>query len=107
MLGLQTALSVVVLAMVRTGLLDWRGVARVLSERPADIGGLSDQGRPVAVGEPANLVVVDPDAEWTVRGAGLASISDNTPYEGMTLPARVVTTIARGTVTAHQGRIRR
>jgi dihydroorotase len=105
MLGLQTALSVVVLAMVRTGLLDWRGVARVMSERPADIGGLAEHGRPVAVGEPANLVLVDPDAVWTVRGAELASIAGNTPYEGMELPARVVTTIARGRVTAHDGRI--
>jgi dihydroorotase len=106
MLGLQTALSVVALAMVHTGLLDWRGVARVLSERPADIGGLSDQGRPIAVGEPANLALVDPDASWVVRGAELASIAGNTPYAGMTLPARVVTTISRGRVTAHDGRIR-
>jgi dihydroorotase len=106
MLGLQTALSVVVQTMVRPGLLDWRGVARVLSERPADIGGLSDQGRPIAVGEPANLAFVDPDATWTVRGAELASISANTPYEGMTLPGRVVTTVSRGRVTAHDGRTR-
>jgi dihydroorotase len=107
MLGLQTALSVVALTMVRSGLLDWRGVARVLAERPADIGGLADQGRPIAVGEPANLAVLDPVAEWTVRGAALASIADNTPYEGMTLPARVTTTVSRGRVTAHEGRIRR
>jgi dihydroorotase len=106
MLGLQTALSVVVLAMVRTGLLDWRGVARVMSERPADIGGLADQGRPIAVGEPANLALVDPDATWTVRGTELASIAGNTPYAGMELPARVVTTISRGRVTAHDGRVR-
>ena len=75
MLGLQTALSVVVETMVRPGLLDWRGVARVMSERPAEIGGLADQGRPIAAGEPANLTLVDPDAEWTVRGAELASIA--------------------------------
>jgi dihydroorotase len=106
MLGLQTALSVVVLAMVRTGLLDWRGVARVLSEAPAEIGRLPDQGRPIAVGEPANLALIDPAASWTVRGADLASIAANTPYEGMTLPATVVTTVARGRVTAHDGRIR-
>ena len=46
MLGLQTALSVVVHTMVEPGLLDWRGVARVLSERPAEIGGLPDHGPP-------------------------------------------------------------
>ncbi|MCP2166679.1 dihydroorotase [Goodfellowiella coeruleoviolacea] len=106
MLGLQTALSVVVHTMVRSGLLDWRGVARVMSERPAEIAGLPDQGRPIAVGEPANLVLVDPEATWTVRGAELASIAENTPYEGMDLPARVVCTVLRGRVTAHEGRIR-
>jgi len=106
MLGLQTALSVVAEAMVETGLLDWRGVARVMSERPAAIAGLPDQGRPLDVGEPANLVLVDPDASWTVRGADLASIAANTPYEGMTLPARVVTTVLRGRVTAHHGEVR-
>ena len=89
MLGLQTALSVVVETMVAPGLLSWRDVARVMSEAPAAIVGLPDQGRPLAVGEPANLTVVDPEATWTVQGTGLASRSDNTPYESMTLPATV------------------
>jgi dihydroorotase len=106
MLGLQTALSVVVATMVEPGLLDWRGVARVMSERPAEIAGLTDQGRPIAPGEPATLTLVDPAATWTVRGAELASIAANTPYEGMTLPGRVVTTLLRGRVTAHEGKVR-
>ena len=105
MLGLQTALSIVAETMVRTGLLDWRGVARVMSERPAEIGNLPDQGRPIAVGEPANLALVDPDAEWTVRGAELASLSANTPYEGMRLPAVVTATLLRGRITARDGKI--
>lgn len=103
MLGLQTALAVVVRAMVESGLLDWRGVARVLSERPAEIAGLSDQGRPIAEGEPANLVVVDPDATWTV--GELASIGRNTPYSGMEFTGRVSTTILRGRITAHEGKV--
>ena len=85
MLGLQTALSVVVETMVGPGLLTWRDVARVMSEAPARIVGLPDQGRPLEVGEPANLTVVDPDATWTVTGPALASRSDNTPYEDMEL----------------------
>jgi dihydroorotase len=100
MLGLETALSVVVLAMVEPGLLDWRGVARVLSERPAEIAGLPDQGRPVAVGEPATFALVDPDAVWTVRGDRLASKASNTPFEGMRLPAAVTATVLRGRITA-------
>ena len=105
MLGLQTALSVVVATMVEPGLLDWRGVARVMSERPAEIAGLPDHGRPLEVGEPANLTLVDPAATWTVRGAELASIAANTPYEGMELPGRVVMTMLRGRVTAHNGKV--
>jgi dihydroorotase len=105
MLGLQTALGVVVHAMVEPGLLDWRGVARVMSERPAEIAGLTDQGRPIAEGEVANLVLVDDQARWTVRGAELASMSYNTPYEGMELPGRVITTMLRGRITAHEGKV--
>jgi dihydroorotase len=105
MLGLQTALSVVVHTMVEPGLLDWRGVARVLSERPAAIGRLPDQGRPVAVGEPATFTLVDPDGVWTVRGEALASRATNTPYEGMRLPATVVATVLRGRITAREGKV--
>lgn len=106
MLGLQTALSIVVETMVRTGLLDWRGVARVMSERPAEIGRLADHGRPIAVGEPANLALVDPAANWVVRGAEFASVASNTPYEGMELPGVVTATLLRGRVTALDGKIR-
>lgn len=106
MLGLQTALSVVAATMLGTGLIDWRGVARVMSENPARIAGLDDQGRPLEVGEPANLVLVDPDATWTVAGAALASRSDNTPYETMTLPAVVTATLLRGRITARDGTAR-
>ncbi|HEX6404033.1 MAG TPA: dihydroorotase [Pseudonocardiaceae bacterium] len=105
MLGLQTALSVVVATMVRPGLLDWRGVARVMSERPARIGRATEQGRPIAVGEPATVILVDPGATWTVRGAQLASLADNTPYEGMELPGRVVVSMLRGRVTTEDGKV--
>ncbi|BBX51952.1 dihydroorotase [Mycolicibacterium poriferae] len=104
MLGLQTALSVVVETMVNPGLLTWRDVARVMSEAPAAIVGLPDQGRPLEVGEPANLTVIDPSATWTVHGPALASRSDNTPYEAMELPATVTATLLRGTVTARDGK---
>ncbi|RIJ77794.1 dihydroorotase [Nakamurella silvestris] len=103
MLGLQTALSVVIRTMVESDLLDWRGVAAVMSENPARIGGLAGHGRPIAVGEPANLVLVDPKATWTVRGADFASLSGNTPFEGMELPGRVVATFLRGRPTVRDG----
>ncbi|WP_433655944.1 dihydroorotase [Nocardia sp. CA-128927] len=104
MLGLETALSIIVQTMVEPGLLDWRGVAKVMSERPAEIVGLDEHGRPIEVGEPANLTLVDPDASWTVRAKELASISNNTPFEDMTFQARVTTTLLRGRVTAREGK---
>ncbi|MFE3793427.1 dihydroorotase [Nocardia tengchongensis] len=105
MLGLETALSIIVETMVNPGLLDWRGVARVMSENPARIVGLDDQGRPLAVGEPANLALIDPATEWTVEASELASIARNTPFQAMTLPAKVTATFLRGRLTARDGKI--
>lgn len=107
MLGLQTALPIVVDTLVNTGLLDWRGVARVMSERPAAIVGLADQGRPIAEGEIANLTIVDTDRAWMVHGNELASLSTNTPFEDMEMPVSIATTILRGVVTVDEGQVRR
>jgi dihydroorotase len=103
MLGLETALGVVALTMVETGLLDWAGVADRMSVRPAAIGRLADHGGDVVAGAAANLTLVDPAASWTVDPAALASKSRNTPFAGRTLPARVVATILRGRCTVESG----
>ena len=107
MLGLETALSVVQAAMIDTGLLEWAGVADRMSYRPARIGrcdtGPHAQGRPIAAGEPANLVLVDPAHTRTISGREMASLSHNTPFEGMKLPGRVVATFLRGRPTVLDG----
>lgn len=106
MLGLETALSIVQQTMVDTGLLDWAGVAERMSHAPARIGRVSDQhGRPIAVGEPANVVLYDPTARRTVDPAESASLSRNTPYRGMELPGRVVATFLRGRATVLDGKL--
>ena len=105
MLGLETALPIVAALMVETGAMTWRDLARVMSTRPAEIAGLTDQGRPIEVGEIANLAVVDPHSDWTVVGSELASLSTNTPYEGMTFAARVVGTVYRGRMTCSDGKV--
>ena len=96
MLGLETALAVVAETMVVTGLLDWAGVADRMSIAPARIGRLEGQGRPIAPGEPANLVLIDPAARTVVTASALASRSRNTPYAGLDLPTRIVATFLRG-----------
>jgi dihydroorotase len=107
MLGLETALGVVAKAMVSTGLLDWAGVVDRMSTAPARIAGLDGHGLGLTAGAPANVTLVDPDAPWTVDPHGLASLSVNTPYTGLELPARVVATFLRGTPTVLDGKARR
>jgi len=103
MLGLQTALPIVNETMVRTGLLDWAQVAARMSAVPAEIGRVSGHGRPIAVGEPANLTLFDPEAQWTVSAADMVSRSRNTPYAGMVLHGKVVSTWLRGRPTVLDG----
>ncbi|MDF1605621.1 dihydroorotase [Nocardioides sp. YIM 152315] len=106
MLGLETALSIVQQTMVDTGSLDWAGVAERMSHAPARIGRVSDRhGRPVAVGEPANVVLYDPAARRTIEPSESASLSRNTPYRGMELPGRVVATFLRGRATVLDGKL--
>ena len=104
MTGLETALSVVALTMVEPGRLSWRQVAERMSETPARIGRLDGHGRPLEVGEPANVVLVDPSARWVVDAAVGASRSRNTPFAGRDLPARVRATFLRGTPTVLDGK---
>ncbi|MDY5786161.1 dihydroorotase [Corynebacterium sp.] len=104
MLGLETSLSVISRVFIETGLADWRFVAKVMSERPAEILGLADQGRPISAGEPANLTLVNPESPWTAYGEDMASKASNTPYEGMHFTARVEMTMLRGTVTHSLGK---
>lgn len=109
MLGLETALGVLVDVAVRPGLLSWAQVAERTSFAPARIAGLAGpggHGRPMAIGEPANLVLVDPDASWTVDRDASRSLSRNNPWHGRTLPAPVVATVLRGECTAYRGRVR-
>jgi dihydroorotase len=108
MTGLETALSVVVQALTEGGRVDdadlWPLVADRMSVRPARIGRLAGQGRSLDVGSPANLVLVDPTARWTVDPRQSASRSRNTPFAERELPARVVATFLRGRPTVLDGK---
>jgi dihydroorotase len=103
MIGLETALSIVQQTMVDTGALDWDRVAEVMSANPARIGRATGHGRPLAVGEPAHVVLYDPSATRTIEPADTASLSRNTPYAGRELPGRVVATFLAGRATVLEG----
>jgi dihydroorotase len=105
MTGLETALSVVQHAMIETGLMTWADFARVTSTAAATIGRLSDQGRPIEAGEPANLILVDPAARWTVDPFQMATMGRNSPFKGRELPGKVVATFFRGHPTVLDGKL--
>jgi dihydroorotase len=105
MIGLETAFSVVSDVMVGSGLLDWAGVARVMSVAPARIAGLTGHGRPIAAGEPANITLVDPSATVTVDREASKSLSRNNPWHGRRLTGAVYATILRGCPTVLHGEL--
>lgn len=94
-IGLETAAAAVNTAM---GMPAADFFAR-MSIAPARIGGFERQGRALAEGSPANLVVFDPALEWTVDR--FQSKSQNSPFVGAVLTGRVVATIFEGRMT-HQ-----
>ena len=99
MLGLETALAVLLETMVEPGTLDWSGLAMRMSTAPARIAQLADQGRPLTAGEPANLVLVDPQARAVVDRNASSSLSRNNPWHGRDLPDPVVLTFWAGRKT--------
>ncbi|GHD01997.1 dihydroorotase [Zhihengliuella salsuginis] len=105
MTGLETALSVVQHTMIETGMMTWADFARVTSTTPAEIGLVADQGRPLAVGEPANITLVDADARWTVDPEAMATMGRNSPFSGLELPGRVRATFFHGTATVLDGEL--
>ena len=99
MLGLETALSIVIATMVEPGLLTWRGVAERMSSAPARIGRVREQGHDLVVGAVANVIAVDPSAVRSLTATDLASKSRNTPYVGMQLPGIVEHVLYAGNPT--------
>jgi dihydroorotase len=103
MLGLETALALALTELVEPGVLTLSQAVAALSTNPARSRDISGHGGPIAPGAPANLVLFDPGAAWTVSGRALHSRSRNTPFEGRTVRGRVVHTLLRGRFTLRDG----
>ena len=107
MLGLETALSIVQMTMVNSGLMSWQQVADRMSHKPASIGGYEHQGQRIEKGSFANLVVINPTKLWRVDRDLVLSNSSNTPYHGHELPGVVEHTVFKGKQTVMNGQISR
>jgi dihydroorotase len=94
--GLETAFAALNTFLVREGEVPLATVLVRLSAGPARAFGLPVPR--IAVGEPANLVLLDLEAEWTVREDGFRSRSANSWLLGRMLTGAVVKTVAAGRV---------
>ncbi|WP_416446901.1 dihydroorotase [Leucobacter sp. HNU] len=105
MVGLESALPIALLTLIREGHASWAELERMLSQKPAEIGRLEGHPAELSAGEPADLVLVDPTGSSAFGVDDLRGRSTNSPFLGMELPGRVHTTIRRGYLTLDDGRL--
>jgi dihydroorotase len=105
MLGVQTAVAVVLTTLVEPGVLTLAQALAALSWRPARVAGLdaAGHGGPVAPGRPAHLCVLDPAQRWVVDAHRLESRSRNSPWDGWKLTGKVRHTLLAGVPTVRDG----
>ncbi len=94
--GLETALGLVVTKLIEPGHLDWPTALSKMTIGPARILGVS-KGT-LAIGADADVTIIDPDVRWTVDPSKFYSKSTNTPFAGWELRGRAETVIVGGRV---------
>jgi dihydroorotase len=97
--GLETALALVVTELVEPGIIDFPTLVDRMSVTPARLFKLP--GGTLAPGAPADVTVFDPSHEWTIEPTAFLSKGRNTPYAGRTLRGRARCTIV-GAQIVHQ-----
>jgi dihydroorotase len=95
-IGLETALGLAITELVDSGLIDLPTLVTRMSTTPARIFNLP--GGTLAPGAAADVVIMDPTADWIVDPTAFYSKSRNTPFGGRRLRGRADLTIVRGQV---------
>nr|WP_243152365.1 dihydroorotase [Pseudoflavonifractor sp. 524-17] len=96
MVGLETALGITLTALYHTGQMGLSDILRKMTLNPACILRIN-KGR-LSIGGDADVVIFDPDEEWTVDPSQFASKGRNTPFGGRKLKGKVKYTIAGGEI---------
>lgn len=91
--GIETLLALM-LTLYHGGHLSLMQVLALTSYHPSQILGLS--GGQITIGAPADLVLIDIDRSWQIRGQTFASLSGSTPFEGAPVQGRVLGTWVDG-----------
>ena len=90
---------------VSEGYLSINQLAAILSENPAKLYGLYPRKGSLLPGTDADITIIDPLAEYTIRKEDLHSISKVTPFDGWHMRGRATQTILRGRTIAQDGQI--
>ena len=85
--------------------LDLPGLVRLVAEAPARLLGLFPRKGAIRPHSDADLVLVDPDREWTLAESAIAARSAVSPYVGRRFAGRVVRTVVRGVTVQLDGEI--
>lgn len=101
-IGLESALGLALNVLHRRHKVPLSRVVALMSTQPARVLGLKGRGS-LAVGSFADVVVLDPKAEWTFRAADSKSKSRNTPFDGYPMVGRVKYTISEGRLAYSAG----
>ena len=94
--GLETSVPLTITELVDPGVLTPMQMAEKMSYNPARILGL-DRGS-LAEGKPADVTIIDPEAEYTIHDSEFASKGKNTPFDGRKVKGRVMATICDGKI---------
>ncbi|MBU0469523.1 MAG: dihydroorotase [Candidatus Omnitrophica bacterium] len=97
MIGLETAVGLVVTELINQNIISWPQMVEKMSATPARILGLENKGK-IEEGADADIVIIDPEAEWEFKKEEVASKSKNSPFIGRKLMGLVETTICGGKV---------
>lgn len=90
---------------VSTGRITMQRAAEMLSTNTAKAFGFYPQKGTLLPGSDADLMIIDPDARWTVHASDFPSAQPFSVYESMPLTGRVDVTISRGEVIAEGGKL--
>lgn len=104
MVGLETALGLVLTKLVETKALTLKQAIEKMTSAPSKVLNLSGKGA-LKVGADADVIIVDPKAEWTVDASKFASKSRNTPFNGWKLKGKVLYTIVSGRIVVKDGKL--
>ena len=103
MIGLETALSLVITNLVAPGVISWERAVELMAVRPREI--LRVERVALEPGATADLTVIDPDAAWTVDAADFKSKAVNSGFIGVELTGRATDVYVGGYATMEDGAI--